>query len=95
MRSCFRFTRALRAHVSRLSILVLLLASTTMDNIDGSYPVTYNVQDLAGNAAGQISGGGGGAVSYWLLAFLLAVNIAGVINMRRWAATIESRKDKE
>jgi hypothetical protein len=39
--------------------------------------------------------GGGGAVSYWLLAFLLAVNIAGVINMRRRAATIKSRKDKE
>ena len=123
MRSCFRFTRALRAHVSRLSILVLLLASTAMDNIDGnispsiivndsvntsivgSYTVTYNVQDRAGNTAAQISrnvnvtaktgGGGGGAVSYWLLAFLLAVNFAGVIHMRRRAATIKSREDKE
>jgi len=46
--------------------------------------VTYNVQDRAG-----------GAVSYWLLAFLLAVNIAGVIHMRWRAATIKSREDKE
>jgi hypothetical protein len=51
----------------------------------GSYTVTYNVQDLAGNAAVQVSrtvnvtaavgrgGGGGGAMSYWALAFLGAV----------------------
>jgi hypothetical protein len=66
-------------------------------SIVGSYTVTYNVQDRAGNSAAQISrsvnvtpktgggggGGGGGAVSYWLLAFLLAVNIAGAIHMRR------------
>ena len=39
--------------------------------------------------------GGGGAVSYWLLAFLLAVNIAGVIHTRRRAATVKSREDKE
>ena len=82
MRFRFRFTRALRAHVSRLSILVLLLASTVAY---ADLPtLTYNVQE-----------GAGGAVSYWLLAFLLAVNIGGVINMRRRAATIKSRKDKE
>ena len=81
MRSCFRFIRALRARVSRLSILVLLLASN----------VVYAVPPDS-NSSGGI---GGGAVSYWLLAFLLAANIAGVIYMRRWAATIESGKDKE
>ena len=78
MNSCFGFTRALRAHVSRLSILVLLLASTVayadpppLTGTDNDI-LTYNVQ-----------ASGGGAVSYWLLAFLLAVNIAGVIHMRR------------
>jgi hypothetical protein len=51
----------------------------------GTYTVTYNVQDSAGNAAVQVTrtvnvtaavgrgGGGGGAIGYWALAFLLAV----------------------
>ncbi len=50
----------------------------------GSYTVTYNVQDSAGNAAAQVTrtvnvtaavgrgGGGGGGVGYWALALLLA-----------------------
>jgi hypothetical protein len=92
MRSRFRFTRALRAHVSRLSILVLLLASTAMGNIDGNIAPSIIVNDSVNSS---IVGGGGGAVSYWLLAFLLAVNIAGVIHMRWRAATIKSREDKE
>jgi hypothetical protein len=73
----------------------VIVNNSVNTSIVGSYTVTYNVQDRAGNAAGQISrnvnvtpatgggGGGGGAVSYWLLAFLLAVNIVGVIRMRR------------
>jgi hypothetical protein len=51
----------------------------------GSYTVTYNVQDSAGNAAVQVTrtvnvtaavgrgGGGGGVIGYWALALLLAV----------------------
>ena len=81
MRICLRYSCALRAQVSRLSILVLLLASN----------VVYALPPES-----KLSGGdGGGAVSYWLLAFLLAVNIAGAIYMRRWTATIKSGKDKE
>ena len=58
--------------------------------IVGSYTVTYNVSDFAGNAAMPISrtvtvtpaagtgGGGGGAMSYWMLLVLLATLIAGM-----------------
>jgi hypothetical protein len=50
----------------------------------GSYTVTYNVQDFAGNAAVQVTrtvnvtaavgrgGGGGGALDYWVVAMLAA-----------------------
>jgi len=50
----------------------------------GSYTVTYNVQDFAGNAAVQVTrtvnvtaavgrgGGGGGALDYWAVALLAA-----------------------
>jgi hypothetical protein len=81
------------------------VSNSVNTSIVGSYIVTYNVQDRAGNPAAQISrsvsvtpasgggGGGGGAVSYWLLAFLLAMNIAGVIRMRRRAESIKGRKD--
>ena len=67
-----------------LSYLVPTLVSLIYDEILLLPTVTYNVQD-----------GAGGAVSYWLLAFLLAANIAGVLHMRRWAAAIKSREDKE
>jgi hypothetical protein len=81
-----------------------VLATVTVNtSIVGAYTVTYNVQDRAGNPAVQISrsvnvtpntgGGGGGAISYWLLAFLLAVNIAGVMCMRQWAVPIKGRKN--
>ena len=83
----------------------IIVSNSVNTSIVGSYIVTYNVQDRAGNPAAQISrsvnvtpasgggGGGGGAVSYWLLAFLLAMNIAGVIRMRRRAVSIKGRKD--
>jgi hypothetical protein len=63
---------------------VLLLASTAV------YADSPNL-----NSSIVDGNGDGGAASYWLLAFLLAVNIAGVIHMRRRAATIKSREDKE
>jgi hypothetical protein len=62
-------------------------ASITVSNsvntaVVGSYTVTYNVEDFAGNAAVQVSrtvnvtaavgrgGGGGGAMDYWVVAML-------------------------
>jgi hypothetical protein len=84
----------------------IIVSNAVNTSIVGSYTVTYNVQDRAGNPAAQISrsvsvtpasgggGGGGGAVSYWLLAFLVAVNIAGVIRMRKQAAQTKGRKDQ-
>jgi hypothetical protein len=50
----------------------------------GTYTVTYNVQDIAGNAAAQVTrtvnvtaavgrgGGGGGSLDYWMVAMLAA-----------------------
>ena len=64
----------------------VIVGNSVNTSIVGSYTVTYNVQDRAGNTAVQISrsvsvtpasggggGGGGGALSYWLLALLLTV----------------------
>ena len=60
----------------------------------GSYTVTYNVQDFAGNPAVEISrlvnvipssgggGGGGGTLGYWALAFLSAVCAVVVMRTR-------------
>jgi hypothetical protein len=62
----------------------------------GTYTVTYNVTDFAGNAAVQVtrsvrvdpaagSGGGGGSVSYWtLLALLLLCTAMAIRNRRVW-----------
>lgn len=81
MRTSYRYSRTLRTHVSRLSFLVLLLVA----NVVYALPPEPKLNES----------GGAGAVSYWLLAFLLAVNVAGLIHMRRWAATIQSGEDKE
>ena len=55
--------------------------------IVGNYTVTYNVTDFAGNAATPVvrsvnvtpavgrGGGGGGALGYWALAFLIGVHL--------------------
>jgi hypothetical protein len=66
-------------------ISVSIVASNPVNtNLVGTYVVTYNVQDRAGNPALEIShsvtvtpasgqgGGGGGVLSYWLFVLLLA-----------------------
>ena len=65
----------------------IVVGNPVNTSIVGSYTVTYNVNDRAGNPAAQISrsvtvtpasgggGGGGGSTSYWLLALLLAAQI--------------------
>ena len=86
--------------------------ATALDNIDGelqptatsnvntavvgSYTVTYNATDFAGNAADPVSrsvtvtaasgrggGGGGGAVGYFALALLLAAHLVLLLHSRR------------
>ena len=83
---------------ARLPILVLLLVSTiihadtAIDNADSDLSPVILASDAVNSG---IASSSTGAVSYWLLAFLLAFNVAGVIHMRRWAATIERSDDKE
>ena len=62
----------------------------------GTYTVTYNVTDFAGNAAVQVtrsvrvdpaagSGGGGGSLSYWtMLALFLLCTAMAIRNRRVW-----------
>jgi hypothetical protein len=73
----------------------IVVSNGVNTSIVGTYSVTYNVRDRAGNPAAQISrtvnvtpnsgggGGGGGALSYWLLVLLLVANIATVMYRRR------------
>lgn len=82
----------------RLPILVFLLISTTVqadtpkDEVDSDHSPVIMVGDPVNSG---IAGSSSGAVSYWLLVFLLVFNVAGVIHMRRWAAAIERSEDKE
>jgi hypothetical protein len=61
----------------------IAVANTVDTRSVGTYTVTYSVSDFAGNAAATVmrtvrvdpsanSGGGGGSVSYWAVATLLA-----------------------
>ncbi len=73
----------------------IVVNNTVNTRVVGSYTVTYNVQDNAGNAAVQISrsvsvtpasgqgGGGGGALSVWLLALLLGAMALKTIALRK------------
>jgi hypothetical protein len=73
----------------------IIVSNPVNTSIVGSYVVTYNVLDRAGNPAVQISrsvnvtpasgsgGGGGGVIGYWLLALLLAVLVLRNKNMKK------------
>ena len=62
----------------------IVVGNTVNTAVVGSYTVTYNVQDFAGNAAVQVTrtvnvtaavgrgGGGGGALGIWAVALLAA-----------------------
>ena len=98
--------------------------ATALDNIDGdlapaptsnvntaivgTYSVTYNVMDFAGNAAVPVvrtvnvtpatgrGGGGGGALGYWSLAFLIGVQLLILVQARSRLQTsrIRTREEK-
>ena len=86
----------------------IVVTNTVNTAVVGTYTVTYNVSDLAGNAADPISrtvqvnpasgsGGGGGALSYWVLALLACTALLVVEARRRVLARrrirITQRKD--
>ena len=74
------------------------LEPTSTSNLNtsvvGSYTVTYNVTDRAGNAAAPVSrtvnvtaasgrgGGGGGALGFWVLALLAGVCVMALMRSR-------------
>jgi len=82
----------------------IAVANTVNTRSVGTYTVTYNVSDFAGNAAATVtrtvrvdpsagSGGGGGSVSYWTVAALMAWFIVSIIG-RTQRRTVRLHKDK-
>ena len=73
----------------------IVVTNPVNTDIVGSYTVTYNVQDFAGNAAAPITrnvnvtpasgrgGGGGGALSYWMIVLLLAGGLLALKQERK------------
>nr|NIS90334.1 DUF5011 domain-containing protein [Woeseiaceae bacterium] len=72
----------------------IVVVNTVNTATVGTYTVTYNVTDFAGNAADTMtrsvrvdpaagSGGGGGSVSYWTVFALLMIYMAIAIRNRR------------
>ena len=73
----------------------VIATGTVNDAVIGSYTVTYNVTDRAGNPADPITravqvtpaagtgGGGGGASGPWLLILLAGAMVAGRATSRR------------
>jgi hypothetical protein len=81
------------------------VASTVDTSRVGSYTVTYNVSDFAGNAAATVtrtvrvdpaanSGGGGGSVSYWSVAVLFAWFLVVVIGRTQQRRVVRLHTDK-
>jgi hypothetical protein len=82
----------------------IVVSNTVNTAVVGSYTVTYNVQDFAGNAAVQITrtvnvtaavgrgGGGGGALDYWFVTLLTATWL--LLMLRTAGRTAASRDNR-
>jgi hypothetical protein len=82
----------------------IVVSNQVNTSIVGSYTVTYNVQDRAGNVATQITrsvqvtpasgggGGGGGVLSYWFVVLLLIASAIAVVRLRQERQPSELRQ---
>ena len=82
----------------------IVVSNTVNTAVVGSYTVTYNVQDFAGNAAVQVTrtvnvtaavgrgGGGGGALDYWVIAMLTATWLLLGLRSRLPSSTTSVRR---